>query len=102
MAGDDTPYEYTVRIVNRDGNINWLLVMSRMIPWHGERAALVSATDITRRKAAEEQIGQAKEFLNAVVDNLPIAVFAKSAQNGQFILWNKAGSSGICVRVVEN
>ena len=49
--------------------------------------------EISERKRAEEQIKQAEEFLNTVVDNLPIAVLAKSAQDGQFILWNKASEA---------
>jgi PAS domain S-box-containing protein len=49
--------------------------------------------EISERNRAEEQIKRVKEALNTVVDNLPIAVFAKSAQDGQFILWNKASES---------
>ena len=54
---------------------------------------LMTCEDITEHRRAEEQIKQAKEFLNTVVDNLPIAVFAKSAEDGRLILWNKASES---------
>ncbi|MGO9569884.1 MAG: PAS domain S-box protein [Desulfomonilaceae bacterium] len=49
--------------------------------------------EISERKRAEEQIKGAEEFLNMLVDNLPIPVFAKSAKDGQFILWNKASET---------
>ena len=49
--------------------------------------------DITERKEAEKQIKQAEEFLNTIIDNIPIPVFAKSAQDGQFILWNEASEA---------
>jgi PAS domain S-box-containing protein len=62
--------------------------------YSSEREHFVTVFDnITERKRAEEQVKQAKEFLNTVVDNLPVPLFAKSAQNGQFVLWNKASET---------
>lgn len=54
---------------------------------------IVTLRTRTERKRAEGQIKQAEEFLNSVIDNLPIAVFAKAAQNGQFMLWNRASEA---------
>ena len=56
----------------------------------GTRAMFV---DITERKKAEAVVKWAEEFLNTMVENLPIPVFAKSAEDGQFILWNKASET---------
>ncbi|MBI4965773.1 MAG: PAS domain S-box protein [Desulfomonile tiedjei] len=62
--------------------------------YRSEREHFVAVFDnITNRKLAEEQVKRAEEFLNTVVDNLPVPVFAKSAQSGQFILWNKASET---------
>ena len=47
----------------------------------------------SERKRAEEQIKRAQEFLNTIVDSVPVPVFAKSAKDGQFILWNKASET---------
>ena len=66
MARDDTPCGGELRIVNRNGSINWLLVRSRMIRWEGEITALVSETDITRRKQAEEQIKESSGLIRAL------------------------------------
>lgn len=46
--------------------------------------------DITERKRAQEDLSRAEESLRIMVDNLPIAVFAKSAEDHRFISWNKA------------
>jgi len=59
-------------------------VEERTAAWKEANEKLVF--EISERKRAEV-------FLNTVVDNLPIAVFAKSARDGQFILWNKAGEA---------
>jgi PAS domain S-box-containing protein len=50
-------------------------------------------TNITELIQTKEDLSRAEEFLRAIVDNLPIAVFAKSAEDGRLILWNKASEA---------
>ncbi|OCQ97940.1 histidine kinase [Oscillatoriales cyanobacterium USR001] len=45
------------------------------------------------RKRAEAELAAAKGFLNSVVENLPVGVFAKDAESLKFVLWNKAGET---------
>lgn len=45
------------------------------------------------RKRAEAELNAAKGFLNSVVENLPLGVFAKDASSLKFVLWNKAGET---------
>ena len=49
--------------------------------------------EISERKRAEEQTKRAKESLNTVVDNLPIAGLRKIRSGWAVILWNKASES---------
>lgn len=49
---------------------------------------LTVAEDITQRKAQEEEIVNAKNFLQAVINNLPVSLSVK-AYDGKYILWNK-------------
>lgn len=49
---------------------------------------LTVAEDITRRKAQEQEIINAKNFLQAVINNLPVSLSVK-AYDGKYILWNK-------------
>lgn len=55
------------------------------------------AKDITLTKRAEAQSRQMRQFLDAVIDNLPIGMFAKEAKTLRFIAWNKGNEkiSGI-------
>ncbi|MBE9188407.1 PAS domain-containing protein, partial [Microcoleus sp. LEGE 07076] len=45
------------------------------------------------RKRAEADLKSARGFLNSVVENLPVGVFAKDASSLKFVLWNKAGET---------
>lgn len=46
------------------------------------------AEDITDKKAQEKAILDAKNFLQMVIDNLPVSLSAKN-YSGEYILWNK-------------
>ena len=50
--------------------------------------ALTIAEDITQKKQQEKEIHKAKNFLQNVVDNLPVALSVKNSE-GQYIVWNK-------------
>ena len=50
--------------------------------------ALTIAEDITQKKQQEKEIHEAKNFLQNVVDNLPVALSVKDSE-GQYIVWNK-------------
>ncbi len=47
--------------------------------------------DITERKRAEEEAKRTQAFLDSVVENIPIMVFVKEAQDLKWVLWNRAG-----------
>ncbi len=49
---------------------------------------LTIANDITQKKQQEIEIRESKNFLQNVVDNLPIALSVKR-HNGEYIVWNK-------------
>lgn len=49
---------------------------------------LTIAEDITKRKAQEEELLDSKNFLQAVINNLPVALSVKDGE-GRYILWNR-------------
>ena len=49
-------------------------------------------TDITERKQTEMQLVETRNFLQSVLDHLPVAVFAKETSNLRFVLWNPAST----------
>ena len=48
--------------------------------------------DITEARAHDEERQRLNWFLNAVVDNLPVMLFVKHADDLRFALWNRAGA----------
>ena len=66
-----------VPIRDRDGQPQYLMGISE---------------DITERKHAEEDAKSTQAFLDSVVENIPIMIFVKDAENLRFVRWNKAGA----------
>jgi PAS domain S-box-containing protein len=57
--------------------------------------------DITERKRAEMDASRTQAFLDSVVENIPITVFIKKADDLSFIRWNKAGEESTGVKNEE-
>jgi two-component system, LuxR family, sensor kinase FixL len=75
------------------GQKRWSAVTK--VPVTGEDGRIVGligiSRDITSLKQAEEEMKRSQAFLNSVIENLPITVFIKRADDLKFVLWNKAG-----------
>ena len=107
------PYILEYRIVRADGKICWVYEKGQAVGDEVEerQAGLLSAVasvspmsssvseaiylhgvilDITDRKQAQSELRNTQEFLNAVLQNLPISVFIKDAVEQRFIYWNHA------------
>ncbi|MEG3899132.1 MULTISPECIES: PAS domain S-box protein [unclassified Microcoleus] len=114
-----TPYILEYRIVRADGEISWVYEKGQAVGCEADDAgrqgeiegflsAVVSPVspianslsrvvyfdgvilDITEQKRAEENLRNTQDFLNAVLQNLPISVFIKDAVEQKFIYWNTA------------
>ncbi len=46
--------------------------------------------DITQRKEVEAELSKTKNFLNSIIENMPLGLFIKDAKTLEFIRWNKA------------
>ena len=46
--------------------------------------------DITAHLHAEQELGETKQFLNSIIENIPIAVVVKDANTRKFVLVNRA------------
>ena len=81
-----------VNIVDSEGK----LIMAEMqvveIIWEGKPATLASLRNVTERYQAMEKVQETRNFLQTLIDHLPVAVFVKEGkvnQFGTFTFWNK-------------
>jgi PAS domain S-box-containing protein len=51
----------------------------------------VVATDITDRKRAERELEESRHLVESVVENVPLMIFLKEAQDLRFVVFNRAG-----------
>ena len=77
------------RYICKDGSIVWLLWNAA--PQMDRRLIYAAARDQTRRKRREQQVRDIQNFLDSIVENLPITIFVKDARDLRFVLFNKAG-----------
>lgn len=90
---DGRVYDLEYACQRKDGSI--LITYSRELvlkrnPDGSPAQILGFGLDITDRKRAEQDLWLTRQFLQNILDHLPLAVFAKDANTLQFSLWNPA------------
>ena len=90
-AHGEIPGSVEKRFVRPDGSIVWVQRSTSLIRGvGGEVRFMVSAfVDLTERRAKDRAIYQMNEFLTAVVENSPIAIFTTDPE-GRITFWNPA------------
>ncbi|MFA4917690.1 MAG: EAL domain-containing protein [Thermodesulfovibrionales bacterium] len=63
LKGEEVPYIYSYRIINREGEIHWVELNAVLINWNEKTAVLGFLSDITARKKAEEEL----KFRNVIL-----------------------------------
>jgi diguanylate cyclase (GGDEF)-like protein/PAS domain S-box-containing protein len=83
--------EYVGLHQRSDGTKLHVVVYSRSLSYENRNARLVAIHDITDRKLAEDDLHRTKQFLDAVIENVPMPIVVKTAKESRFTLLNKAG-----------
>src|ERR1700736_1542576 len=65
-------------------------IYARQLTYEGKSAVLPAAMDITDRKRAEEELYRTREFLNTIIDSVPVSLVVKDAQDLRYVLVNRA------------
>lgn len=82
-----------ITIVQPTGNAVIAEMRVVELTWDGESAFLASLRDVTQRVETDAEIRKTRNFLQAIVDHLPVALFVKEVQShnfGEYRLWNPA------------
>ena len=70
MAGEDAPRRYSFQIVTKQGEERWWDVSSERMIFQNHPAGVLTAIDITERKAAERALSESREELQALARHL--------------------------------
>lgn len=89
-ASEKRNAERSWRHLKADGSLIDVSIYSRKLRYNGRDASLVAAIDITERKRMEDELRNAREFLDTVVENVPTPILVKDAQRFSYILLNRA------------
>jgi PAS domain S-box-containing protein len=79
-----------VHVMDKDGRRGWQSFSIARITHQGKPASLVSFTDITKRKQAEEKLLQSKENYRALFDSSVIGALVVDAETMKVVMANQA------------
>ncbi|MBV9237013.1 MAG: EAL domain-containing protein [Xanthobacteraceae bacterium] len=79
----------TWRHLKADGTPIEVQIFSCPLSYQERPAALAAIFDVTERNRIDRQLREAREFLNSIVDNLPIGLTVKRASDRKYVLINK-------------
>ena len=87
-CGDDQCWTH----LDAEGNEVAIIGRHQQLMFQGRPATLVTIVDQTGRLEIEQELMRIRSFLDNVVENVPIAVFAKDLRDeGRYVVYNRAG-----------
>jgi PAS domain S-box-containing protein len=89
LAGEDVPDRYEIRLVMPDGRIKWVDIGVTIVPWDGGDATLTFFSDVTPRKALEEQLQRTLEERETILASSIVGI-AFLTPEGRFRWANQA------------
>ncbi len=73
-----------------DGSIFEAAIFTRALTYDGQAAALVAAIDVSERNRAEANLRETQAFLDTIIENVPVSILVKSADDMRYVLVNRA------------
>ena len=88
------PYDIDFRIKQPSGEIRYIQAKGEpLINNSGQVIKLFGTVlDITHRKLVQSELQHTQLFLNSLLENITVGVFAKEATSLKFVFWNKAST----------
>lgn len=83
------------RLMRRaDGTTFWCAGYGRPIdPSAPDRGVILTLVDVDARRRSEEELRRVRNYLDLVVENLPVLVSVREAESGRFVSLNRAGET---------
>jgi diguanylate cyclase (GGDEF)-like protein/PAS domain S-box-containing protein len=77
------------RHLKADGTEILIAAYSRGIEYEGRSARLTAIIDVTERGKAEEELRSTRAFLEQIIDNVPLSITVKDAEQSRFVMMNR-------------
>lgn len=74
LAGEDVINQYQIRLLQPDGEIQWLEIGVTVVPWEGQPATLTFYSDITDRKLLEEELHRSSSEREAILNSALVGI----------------------------
>ena len=74
LAGEDVVNQYHIRLLQPDGEIQWLEIGVTVVPWEGQPATLTFYSDITDRKLLEEELHRTSSEREAILNSALVGI----------------------------
>jgi PAS domain S-box-containing protein len=83
------------RLMRRaDGTTFWCAGYGRPIePAAPDRGMILTLMDVDARRSSEDELRRVRNYLDLVVENLPVLVSVREAETGRFVSLNRAGEA---------
>lgn len=93
-AGAPSAAAAEVRMRGADGAPFWALVSMRAVdPRRPAAGQIVTVLNIDERKRSEQEVQRMRNYLDLVIESLPVTIGVRDAHDGRFISINRAGEA---------
>jgi len=89
LAGQPVPNRYEIRLLLPDGTVRWVDIGVTIVPWDGELATLTFFSDVTIRKALEEELKNTLQERETILQSSIVGI-AFLTPEGRFRWANEA------------
>jgi PAS domain S-box-containing protein len=90
----DGSFSFERQMRRADGTTFWCAGYGRPIePSAPERGMILTLMDVDARRRSEEELRRVRNYLDLVVENLPVLVSVREAESGRFVSLNRAGET---------
>ena len=84
LAGEEIPQIYSIRMIDREGNVKWVQNNGVIVEWEGRPATLNFLLDITSRKQALDALAESEEKYRQLFESDSDAVMIFDSETQRF------------------
>ncbi len=85
LAGEDVINHYQIRLLQPDGEIQWLEIGVTVVPWEGLPATLTFYTDITDRKLLEQELHRTSSEREAILNSALVGIVFSRGRDHEWV-----------------